>query len=155
MSQIDKRFTSDQVKELLERYSKKEIERKHIQEILGIGKSRFFMLMSQYREHPQLFTIQYERNTPPRISKDIEHNIVKELFIEMGIILSTKPYFRVPELEVGPSGQTHIRTNITLEENERRHTLWALQQTQCFSLTVARVRGQETSINTALVFGNY
>jgi hypothetical protein len=86
MSQIHKRFTSDQVEELLERYSKKEIERKYIQEILGIGKSRFFMLMSQYREHPQLFTIHYERNTPPRISEDIEHNIVKELSIEKGII---------------------------------------------------------------------
>jgi hypothetical protein len=52
MSQIHKRFTSDQVKELLERYSKREIERKYIQEILGIGKSRFFMLLNQYKEHP-------------------------------------------------------------------------------------------------------
>ena len=86
MSQIHKRFTCDEVKELLERYSKKEIERKYIQEILGIGKSRFCMLMSQYREDPQCFTIHYERNTPPRISKDIEHNIVKELSIEKGII---------------------------------------------------------------------
>ena len=59
MSQIHKRFTSDQVKELLERYSKREIERKYIQQILGIGKSRFFMLLNQYKEHPQLFTIQY------------------------------------------------------------------------------------------------
>ncbi len=86
MSQIHKRFTSDQVKELLERYSKREIERKYIQEILGIGKSRFFMLLNQYKEHPQLFTIQYERNTPPRISKDIEQNMLKELSIEKGII---------------------------------------------------------------------
>jgi len=86
MSQIHKRFTCDEVKALLERYSKKEIERKYIQQILGIGKSRFFMLMSHYREHPQRFTILYERNTPARISKDIEHNIVKELSIEKGII---------------------------------------------------------------------
>jgi hypothetical protein len=86
MSQIHKRFTCDEVKELLERYSKKEIERKYIQEILGIGKSRFFMLMSQHRENPQGFTIHYGRNTHPRISNDIEHNIVKELSIEKGII---------------------------------------------------------------------
>jgi len=57
MSQIHKRFTCDEVKEFLEPYPKKEIQRKYIQEILGIGKSRFFMLMSQYREDPQLFTI--------------------------------------------------------------------------------------------------
>jgi hypothetical protein len=86
MSQIHKRFTCDEVKELLERYSRKEIERKYMQEILGIGKSRFFMLMNQYREDPQRFTIHYERNTPARISKDIEHNIVKELSIEKAII---------------------------------------------------------------------
>lgn len=86
MSQIHKRFTSDEVKELLERYSKKEIERKYIQQSLGIGKSRFFMLMSEYRKDPQRFTIDYERNTPPRISKDLEHNIVKELSIDKKII---------------------------------------------------------------------
>ena len=44
MSQLHKRFTSDQVKELLDRYSKNEIERKYILEILEIKKIRFFML---------------------------------------------------------------------------------------------------------------
>ena len=68
MSQIDKRFTSDEVKELFERYLQNEIERKYIQEILGIKKSRFFMLLKEYKEDPQHFTIQYKRTTPPRIS---------------------------------------------------------------------------------------
>ncbi len=45
MSQVHKRFTPDQVKELLERYTKNEIERKYIQEILGIKKRRFFILL--------------------------------------------------------------------------------------------------------------
>ena len=57
MSQLHKRFTPDQVKELLERYSKNEIERKYIQEILGIRKRRFFVLLKQYKENPQHFTI--------------------------------------------------------------------------------------------------
>jgi len=87
MSQIHKRFTTDQVKELLERCSNKEIERKYIQEILGIGKSRFFMLLKQYKENPQNFTTQYQRTTPPRIiSPEIEQNILKELAIEKEII---------------------------------------------------------------------
>jgi len=86
MSQIHKRFTPDQVKELLERYLKNQMERKYIQEILGIKKRRFFMLVKQYKENPQHFTIQYERNTPPRISQDIEQNILKELSIEKEII---------------------------------------------------------------------
>ena len=87
MSQVHKRFTPDQVKELLERYSNNEIERKYIQEILGIKKSRFFMLLKQYKENPQHFTTRYQRTTPPRIiSAEIERNILKELTIEKKII---------------------------------------------------------------------
>jgi hypothetical protein len=78
MSQLHKRFSSDQVKELLERYSKKEIERKYLQEILAISRRRFFMLLKQYKENPQNFTIQYQRTTPSRtISPEIEQNILK------------------------------------------------------------------------------
>ncbi len=86
MSQIHKRFKSEQVKELLERYSKNQMERKYIQEILGIKRRRFFILLKQYKENPQDFAIQYERNTPPRISPDIEQNILKELSTEKKII---------------------------------------------------------------------
>ena len=86
MSQLHKRFTSDQVKELLERYVKNEIERKYIQEILGIRKRRFFMLLKQYRQDPQHFVIQYQRTTPLRLSPDLEHNILNELSLEKKII---------------------------------------------------------------------
>jgi hypothetical protein len=86
MSQIHKRFTTDQVKELLQRYCNKEIERKYIQEILGIGKSRFFMLLSHYQEKPKDFAIQYRRTTPPRISPEVEKTILQELSIEKKII---------------------------------------------------------------------
>lgn len=86
MSQLHKRFTSDQVKELFERYLKNEMERKYIQEILGIKKRRFFMLVKQYRQNPQQFTIQYQRTTPSRLSPDLEQNILNELYIEKKII---------------------------------------------------------------------
>jgi len=78
MSQVHKRFTPDQVKELLERYSNKEIERKYIQEILGIKKRRFFILLKEFKENPQQFTIRFQRSTPSRIiSPEIEQNILK------------------------------------------------------------------------------
>jgi hypothetical protein len=87
MSQLHKRFTSDQVKEFLERYSRNEIQRKYIQEILGIKRRRFFVLLKEYKENPQLFTIQYQKTTPSRsISTDIEHNILKELATDKKII---------------------------------------------------------------------
>jgi hypothetical protein len=83
MSQVHKRFTSDQVKELFERYLKNEVQREYLQEILGIKKRRFFILLKQYREIPQGFTIQYQRRTPSRgLSPKIEKNILRELAIE-------------------------------------------------------------------------
>lgn len=91
MSQLHKRFTSEQVKELLDRYSKNEIERKYIQEILGIKRRRFFILLKQYKENPQHFTVQYQRTRAPRaISPMIEQNILKELAIEKKIIQNTE-----------------------------------------------------------------
>ena len=87
MSQLHKRFTSDQVKELLERYLKKEIERTYIQEVLGISRRRFFMLLRECKEDPQHFTIQYQRTRAPRsISHDVEQNILNELTVEKKII---------------------------------------------------------------------
>jgi len=87
MSQLHKRFTSDQVRELLERYLKKEIERTYIQQILGISRRRFFMLVKEYKENPQHFTIQYQRTTASRgIPPDVEQNILKELTVEKKII---------------------------------------------------------------------
>src|SRR4030042_849 len=91
MPQIHKRFTSDQVKEFLDRYSKNEIERKYIQEILGIKRRRFFVLLKQYKENPQHFTVQYQRTRAPRtISPMIEQTILKELSIEKRIIQNKK-----------------------------------------------------------------
>jgi hypothetical protein len=87
MSQLHKRFTSEQVKELLDRYLKNEIERTYIQEILGIKRRRFFVLLKQYKENPQHFTVQYRRTRAPRtISSMIEQTILKELSIDKKII---------------------------------------------------------------------
>lgn len=83
MAQIHKRFTDDQVKALLQRYLEKEIERKYIQEILGIKKARFFRLLKQYRTNSEKFSVQYTRKTKTRsIDPYIEKNIIKELKID-------------------------------------------------------------------------
>lgn len=87
MAQLHKKFTDSQVKELIERYLKKEIESSYIQEILGVGKTRFFALVKSYRVHPDKFSIQYERTAKTRgISQDIEKNIMKELTFEKKMI---------------------------------------------------------------------
>ena len=86
MSQLHKRFTTDQVKELLQRYIDGRIERKHIQEILGIKKVRFFALIKDLKNDPKNFSIVYSRNSPQRISPEVDKNIIKELKIDQGII---------------------------------------------------------------------
>ena len=45
MGPVHKRFTDDQLKELLSRYVDAEIERTYVQEISGIDKRRFFQLI--------------------------------------------------------------------------------------------------------------
>lgn len=83
MAQIHKKFTTDQVKEMLQRYLEKKIERKYVQDLLGIKERRFFGLFKEYKNNPSTFSIDYVRNTPPRtIAPAIEHNILKELQID-------------------------------------------------------------------------
>jgi hypothetical protein len=87
MSQLHKHFTSEQVKELFDRYLNNEVERSYIQEILHLKRRRFFALLKKYREDSQHFSIDYQRTAPTRkISPSIEHNIAKELAIEKAII---------------------------------------------------------------------
>ena len=83
MAQIHKRFTDDQVKKLLQRYLEREIERKYIQEILGVKKARFFRMLKKYRTDPEIFSVQYTRKIKTRsIDATIEKNIIKELKID-------------------------------------------------------------------------
>ncbi len=56
---------------------------------------------------------------------------VRELenIIERGTILNSGPLFRVPDLGSTQKDYSTDRGGMTLMENERRHILWALQQT--------------------------
>ena len=87
MAQIHRKFTDDQVKELIGKYLKKEVGRKYLQDILGINKTRFFALVKAYRDDPLQFSIQYVRKGKTRaIPEAVELNILKELSIERKLI---------------------------------------------------------------------
>jgi transposase len=89
MSQLHKRFTDIQIKEILQRFLNHEIERSYVQEILKIGKTRLFALLKSFRDNPETFSVQYERQGKPRsIAPEIEKNIFKELTIEKKLILN-------------------------------------------------------------------
>jgi hypothetical protein len=87
MVQLHKRFTDSQVKELIKRYLNKEIGRDYIQELLGIGETRFFALVHVYRNSPHEFSVQYRRSTRTRaIPQAVEDNILRELQVEKNMI---------------------------------------------------------------------
>lgn len=87
MEQLHKRFTNEQVKELLQKYLKKEIKRDYVQQILGIKRRRFFVLIKQYKKNSKTFSIDYSRCSNTRsIDTAIENNIVKELKIDKALI---------------------------------------------------------------------
>lgn len=87
MAQLHKTFTDSQVKEMLQRYLNNEIERPYIQQILGVGKTRFFALLKSYQADRAGFSIQYRRRTKTRsIAPVIEKNILQELTIEKRLI---------------------------------------------------------------------
>ncbi|MBW2102010.1 MAG: sigma 54-interacting transcriptional regulator [Deltaproteobacteria bacterium] len=56
---------------------------------------------------------------------------VRELenVVERGTILSTGPYFRVPELQTDSPKSFPRKWGTTLQDNERFHILWALEKT--------------------------
>lgn len=56
MLQIHRRFTDEQVKVLLQGYCQGQLARIDLQELLDIGKSRFFALLKTYRQDPEGFT---------------------------------------------------------------------------------------------------
>jgi len=85
--QLHKRFTTDQVKALLEKYETKGVELLYILNILDISKRRFFKLLKKYRKDKDNFSIDYKRGSPNnKIDKNIEENIIAELKIEKDLI---------------------------------------------------------------------
>jgi hypothetical protein len=79
MAQIHKKFTKDQIKILLSSYENGHISRSEIENTLRIGKTRFFALLKQFRDHPDSFSIDYQRRSKARLNAEAEEKIRLEL----------------------------------------------------------------------------
>ena len=86
MDQLHKRFTAEQVKVLLQGYSQGTMSRAEVEEMLHIGKTRFFALLKEYQHSPTTFSIAYERETPAKLSARVEAAIEKELLREKALV---------------------------------------------------------------------
>lgn len=86
MEQLHKRFSIEQVKVLLQGYLQGTIERREVEEVLQINKTRFFELLKGYRRAPETFSIDYERATPAHLSAELEAAIQEELLREKALV---------------------------------------------------------------------
>ena len=86
MNQLHKRFTGEQIKVLFRGYCQGALTRAEVQEMLGIGKTRFFALVKDYRQGPEAFTLSYRRTTRGRLSAGVEAEIAMELLREKEMV---------------------------------------------------------------------
>ena len=105
MSQLHKRFTNEQVKLLLEGYVQGRISRSEVESILEINKTRFFAIVKDYRRSPEMFTLAYERETPARLSGEVEKAIAGELLREKALVDN-------PKLPIGSYNYSAIRDRL-------------------------------------------
>ena len=86
MDQLHKRFSNEQIKVLFRGYCQGLLSRAELQDMLEIGKTRFFVLLKQYREDPDGFTVSYDRATAARLSATAEAEIRKALLQEKALV---------------------------------------------------------------------
>jgi hypothetical protein len=106
MSQLHNRLTDEQVKLLLQGYCQRKMKRTEAQEMLGVGKSRFFILLKEYRLDPENFSIAYERSTQARLSAEVEAEIEKALLEEKEIVQD-------PDLPISGYNYTALRDRLS------------------------------------------
>jgi hypothetical protein len=105
MSHIHKRFSDEQVRVLLQGYCQGQLRRVDVQDLLSIGKSRFFALLKVYRQDPEAFAVAYQRRTPPRLSQRAEAAIESALLREKALVED-------PELPISTYNYTAIRDRL-------------------------------------------
>jgi hypothetical protein len=86
MDQLHKRFTAEQVKVMLKGYSQGSLSRADVQEVLGIGKTRFFALLKTYQQAPDTFSLDYHRQTSGHLSMETEDAISQALLQEKELV---------------------------------------------------------------------
>jgi len=103
MGQVHKRFSDEQVAFLFHAYSQGLMARVEMQEVLGIGRSRFFSLWREYHCNPEAFTVRYRRPSSMRISA--EAAMGRELLREKALIED-------PELPISSYNYSALRDRL-------------------------------------------
>lgn len=85
--QLHKRFSNQEVKEVLGKYEKKVLALEEVIRFLRIKERRFFILLKDYRKDPDYFSIEFKREKATRgIDQKSEKKIMSELKKEAALI---------------------------------------------------------------------
>jgi hypothetical protein len=90
VDQLHKRFSVEQVKALFAAYCGGAMSRAEVEDVLHIGKTRFFALLKEYRQDTDHFSIDYHRPTPARLCAKVEAAIERELLRERELVHDTR-----------------------------------------------------------------
>jgi hypothetical protein len=83
---LHKRLSEPQTKLILEQYISHELSLSAALAQLGVKRRRFFLLLKTYRHDPKGFSLKYERESPKRLSHDVERKIIAALKDEQKLI---------------------------------------------------------------------
>ena len=137
MAQLHKRFTDEQVKDLMKRYLNKELKREHVQQMLQIGRRRFFKLLIEYRKNPETFSIRYKRTIVTRaISPEVDKNIIKEL-------TATKKFIDNKDIPIWSYNYSFIQNDIEKRYNQKVSLPTIINRAKKYGFYIARHKKQK------------
>lgn len=105
MEHLHRRFSDEQIAFLFQAYEQGLMSRVEVQEALGMGKTRFFALLRDYRQDPEAFSVAYQRSSPRRISPEAEAAIERELLREKALVED-------PELPISDYNYSALRDRL-------------------------------------------
>ncbi|MCX6037492.1 MAG: hypothetical protein NTW99_06330 [Chloroflexi bacterium] len=105
MEQIHRRLTDEQIRLIFRNYCDRQLTREEVQEILGVGKSQFFVLLKTYRLDPSGFSVSYQRHTPGKLAVEAEQVIQQELKREKELVED-------PELPISSYNYSALRDRL-------------------------------------------
>lgn len=115
--QLHKRFSEEQVRNIITKFDKKLICAKEACRYLGIGRTRLHALVTTYRSNPEQKLIEYKRSLPTRTIKDsVKKHILSELTFEKEKIIDN------PDVPTNKYNYSYIR-NLLFEKYEEQVAL--------------------------------
>lgn len=115
--QLNKRFTKEQVEDILSKYITKTLRAKEACRFLGIGRTRLHELTVSYRTNPGSFSGEYKRDRANnKLKQNVKEYILKELSFEKEKIIDN------PGVPTTRYNYSYIR-NLLLEKYEEKVSL--------------------------------